>query len=131
RQRRLPTGLVKAGSRRAAARGLRLHDNTNDTLQGDIYMKKYASALAVAAMLAAPAIASAQAQGPTVYGRVHMSLDYQDNDVDSGLNLSSNATRFGIKGAEALGDTGLTAVYQLETEIGIDDAANTGIASMR
>lgn len=76
-------------------------------------MKKLASALAVAALVGAPAIASAQ--GPVIYGQIHTSLEQQDNGDESGLNVISRSSRFGIRGGAPLEVGGLTAIYQIET----------------
>jgi predicted porin len=92
-------------------------------------MKKVIS-LAIAAALAAPVAAMADA---TVYGKVRMSIDMSDvenidmsegtppsaeTDLDQ-IDISSHASRLGIKGSEDLGN-GLKAVYKLE--FGIDIA---------
>lgn len=76
-------------------------------------MKKLASALAVAALVGAPAIASAQ--GPVIYGQIHTSLEQQDNGDESGLNVITRSSRFGIRGGAPLEVGGLTAIYQIET----------------
>jgi len=84
-------------------------------------MNKKLLAIAVgAAMVAGSAAAMADA---TVYGKVHVSVDSLDNGAsgsvatgsadNSGLYLSSNSSRLGIKGSEDLGD-GLSAIYKYE-----------------
>lgn len=54
-----------------------------------------------------------------VYGRLHLSLDYLDNDEDSALNVSSNSSRLGFKGELPISDT-LSAIYQLEGTVDVD-----------
>jgi len=86
-------------------------------------MKTHALRFAVAAALAAPMIASADA---TLYGKINESIDYFDiKDGFNGWTLNGNnaegsgrASRFGFKGSEDLGG-GLKAIYQLEFGIGI------------
>lgn len=73
---------------------------------------------AVGAALAAGPMMVANAASSALYGHVHMSLDRYDNDDQGGGAergyISSNSTRFGIKGDEDLGG-GLKAIYQIET----------------
>jgi predicted porin len=75
-------------------------------------------------MLALAGLASAGAQAQTlniasnfeIYGRVHVSYDMLDNgDNYSRATLSSNATRFGVRGNKDFG--GLKGVWQIEQEI--------------
>ncbi len=86
-------------------------------------MKKLASALAVAALVGAPAIASAQ--GPVIYGQIHTSLEQQDNGDESGLNVISRTSRFGIRGGAPLEVGGLTAIYQIETLVNTAEGGGT------
>lgn len=71
------------------------------------------TALAFVAALAVPAAVSAEVQGPEVYGRLHLSINQMDNGDDSVLNLSSNSSRLGFRGALDLSE-GLQAFYQME-----------------
>lgn len=80
-----------------------------------------ASALAVAATLAPVA---AQAEGPVVYGRLHLSLNNVDNGEYSELQLSSNASRLGFKGDHDLAE-GLKGIYQIESEVVADEGSGT------
>ena len=93
-------------------------------------MQKKIIALAIAAAMAAPAAAMAEA---TVYGQVNMAYEVVDDGGDQGgvgLNdnsrnrVSSNKSRLGFKGSEALGDSGLTAVFQMEGEVMADTGAS-------
>lgn len=69
---------------------------------------------------------------PVIYGQVHVSVDRLDNGTDGALNVSSNATRFGIKGDIQVGGD-LAGIYQIESEVNADTAAassnNTVLAS--
>ncbi|MCF6253692.1 MAG: porin [Thiomicrorhabdus sp.] len=89
-------------------------------------MKKNIIALAIASVVAAPV---AMAGAPTIYGQVSMAVDNYDmkdsagNTVkqNSGTQVNSRTSKFGIKGSEDLGE-GLTAVYKFEFEVQIDSA---------
>ena len=79
-------------------------------------MKKQLIALAVAAAVITPMAAMAEA---TVYGRAHVSLDFDDDGVDSSTNISSNASRVGFKASMDL-DNGMKAGAQMEGTVGVD-----------
>jgi predicted porin len=87
-------------------------------------MKKNIIALAVAAAVAAPMAASADA---TVYGKMHFDFVSQDDGADSGLFVDSNDSRLGFKGSEDLGN-GLSALYQIEMDL---DAGGTGAVALQ
>jgi predicted porin len=93
-------------------------------------MKKKLLIAAVGAALVAGPMVAAHAAGATLYGHVHMSLDRFDDDAVGGSTergfISSNSTRFGIKGDEDLGG-GLKTIYQIESG-GL--AADTGASGM-
>ena len=78
---------------------------------------------AVAAAAAAPGVASADV---TIYGKMHVSLDYFKADSDSShndisdLQVSSNSSRIGFKGSEDLGG-GLKAIWQVETGVNVNN----------
>ena len=95
-------------------------------------MNKKLVAVAVAGVLAAPLAAQAQTANVTLYGRLN--LDYEIvngkqpfapgcNATIDGCNqanptasrLSSNSSRIGLRGTEALGG-GLNAIFQIESE---------------
>jgi len=82
---------------------------------------------ALAAGVAAPGAASADV---TIYGKLHMSLDYfkadstsQYNDI-SDVQVSSNSSRIGFKGSEDLGG-GLKAVWQIESSVNLNNGNGT------
>lgn len=80
------------------------------------------TALAVAAALAAPAIASAQEvkiNKPEIYGRLHLSVNQMDNGDSDALNLSSNSSRIGFRGTLDINE-GLQAFYQMEAGYAAD-----------
>lgn len=90
-------------------------------------MNKKLLALAIGATAALPLIA--QAAGPTLYGKMNVTLDSVETDtgVAAGSTdiwyMNSNASRLGIKGDAETGITGLTGIYQAEYEIDVDDGA--------
>ncbi|MED5432370.1 MAG: porin [Pseudomonadota bacterium] len=91
-------------------------------------MKKNLLAIAVGAAVAFPGLALAD--GPTVYGKVNVSLE--NADVDNGTTsddtweLNSNASRLGVKGDFDLDVANLKAIYQAEFEISVDDGDKSG-----
>jgi predicted porin len=111
-------------------------------------MNKKLVTLAVAAALAAPAIASADA---ILYGKLNVGINYVDqNEGFKGWGLSDNrvikyafdnqylgiynpfittpqgpSNRLGVKGSEDLGN-GLKAIYQIELGFSISDSNNNG-----
>ncbi len=78
---------------------------------------KTSMALAIAACCAAPAVA---ASAVTPYGKVNLSVESADVSGSRELGLTSNASRFGLKGGTDLSDT-LQVVYQFEFQVNIDD----------
>ncbi len=80
-------------------------------------MNKKIIAAAVAATLAAPIVASADNSQVTIYGKVHVTVDYTDQVSAFGeneLNVASRASRIGFKGQEDLGN-GIKAIWKAET----------------
>lgn len=57
-----------------------------------------------------------------IYGRAHLSLDHLDNGNESGLNIASNASRFGIRGSQQVQDN-LTVLLQVESLIRLDEGS--------
>lgn len=88
-------------------------------------MKKQLLALAVGSLIVAPSIALAD-KGPIVYGKVNVSYENQDNDVEDAWKLQSNASRIGVKGDLDLDIDQLKAVYKAEFEISVDDGDKKG-----
>ena len=83
-------------------------------------MKKSLIALAVAGAFAAPAFAATS--NVDVYGKLHVSVSMFDDQADTtnDLQISSNASRFGLKGSEDLGG-GLKAIWQIESGVNLDE----------
>jgi len=87
-------------------------------------MNKKLIALAVAAALA-PAAALADSGNVVIYGVAHVSYDNISTGAsgqDTLNRISSNSSRIGFKGTEDLGN-GLSAIWQMEQQIGLDSAA--------
>ena len=92
-------------------------------------MNKKLVALAVAGAFALPLAAEAQTGAQvTLYGRANMDLEFVKasgpGDAASGststvTRVSSNSSRFGLRGTEALGG-GLTAFFQVENSVNWD-----------
>ncbi|MBU0621302.1 MAG: porin [Gammaproteobacteria bacterium] len=96
-------------------------------------MQKKLIALAVAAAFSAPAFADNA--NFTFYGTADLSYDMVNTGTAANGTkgttkrvVSSNVSKFGFKGAEDLGG-GLAAVWQIEQQINIDDAAKNTFAS--
>lgn len=91
-------------------------------------MKKNLLAIAVGAAVAFPGLALAD--GPTVYGKVNVSLENADfddgTDSEDTWELNSNASRLGVKGDFDLDVANLKAIYQAEFEISVDDGDKGG-----
>lgn len=102
-------------------------------------MQKKFIALAIAAAFSAPAFADNA--NFTFYGAADVSYDVvTTGDGTTTANgatavtgvtkqvVSSNVSKFGFKGSEDLGD-GLAAIWQIEQQVNIDDAAKNTFAS--
>jgi len=83
-------------------------------------MKKIILATAVAATLMTGSVLAA---GPTLYGKIHLSVDKLDNGGSSSTGsqyneaaLNSNASRIGVKGSEDVGN-GMKIGYLIEWEV--------------
>jgi predicted porin len=94
-------------------------------------MKKKLVAVAVAGVLGAPLAAHAQTANVTLYGRLNVDFELVNGRQPDGSNptvtrLSSNSSRFGLRGTESLGG-GLQAIFQIESSINGDtNAGNLG-----
>ena len=89
-------------------------------------MNKKLVAVAVAGVLGAPLAAHAQTANVTLYGRLNLDFEVvngrQAGATASNPNvtrLSSNSSRFGVRGTESLGG-GLNAIFQIESSINGD-----------
>lgn len=88
-------------------------------------MQKKIIALAIAAAISAPAFADNA--NVTVYGKAFLTFDQMSTDkagASSQQRVNTNASRFGVKGSEDLGD-GLKGIYQFEVEMDADGSGNS------
>ncbi len=94
-------------------------------------MQKKLIALAVASAISAPAFADNA--NVTVYGKAFLTFDQASSNAAgavSQMRVNTNASRFGVKGTEDLGD-GLSALYQFEVEMDADGNAANGLGKTR
>ena len=98
-------------------------------------MNKKLVALAVAGAFAAPLAVQAQTANVTLYGRLNMDLEFVKGQQVDGSNptvnrVSSNSSRFGMRGTESLGG-GLNAIFQIESNVSGDtgNAASSSLGS--
>lgn len=111
----------------------------NNITKGALKMQKKLIALAIASAISAPVFADNA--NFTFYGTVDASYDVINTsngtttangatavEGKSKRVVSSNVSKFGFKGSEDLGD-GLAAIWQIEQQINIDDAAKNTFAS--
>jgi len=93
-------------------------------------MNKKLIAVAVAGLLAAPLVAQAQTANVVLYGRLNLDLEYVNATAPGNVEtpnvtrLSSNSSRFGLRGTEALGG-GLNAIFQIESSVSGDAGGGT------
>lgn len=92
-------------------------------------MQKKIIAAAIAAVFSAPAFADNS--NVTLYGVANVSYDLVNTGSDaagkaafSSNKVSNNTSRLGLKGSEDLGD-GLSAIWQIEQKIDLDNAGGT------
>lgn len=91
-------------------------------------MNKKLVAVAIAGLLAAP-LASAQTANVTLYGRLNLSIEgvkgrQVDNTNPTVFRVTSNSSRFGIRGSEGIGN-GINVIFQVENSIGADSSGGT------
>jgi predicted porin len=92
-------------------------------------MQKKLIVLAVAVAFSAPALADNA--NITVYGKAFLTLDsIKSNQAGavSKMRVNSNASRFGVKGNEDLGE-GLKAIYQFEVQMDGDGSGKNGLGN--
>ena len=95
-------------------------------------------AVAVAAVLASPLTAQAQSANVSLYGRLNLDIELvggRQAPSAGSVNphvwrLSSNSSRLGVRGTEALGG-GLNAIFQIEQNVSADtgNSSSSGFAS--
>jgi len=96
-------------------------------------MKQKMIALAVATVFSTPAFAGTVSSNGdiTLYGKVFLTADQFDDGVvghSSVTRVNSNASRFGVKGKEDLGD-GLKGIFQYEIQVDGDGNAGNGFGN--
>lgn len=84
-------------------------------------MNKKLLALAIGAAAAMPFVA--EAAGPTLYGKVNVTVESRDDGTTDVWHVESNDSRLGVKGDAETGVTGLTGLYQAEFSMNVDDGA--------
>lgn len=84
-------------------------------------MKTSITSLAVASLL----IPFAVSADVGIYGKVHLSVDSLDDGDASSSYLSSNSSRFGVRGSTDF-ENGLTGMFQLEGGISMEDSTAWG-----
>jgi predicted porin len=84
--------------------------------------------LLLATLVSTLSIGAVHAEGPTVYGKINVSVDSIKDDLVNGrtTKVDSNASRFGIKGSEKLTDN-LSALYGIEWEVSVDGNSGTDL----
>jgi predicted porin len=115
---------------RATAQRLN-YNNTGDLIARMERWKMNKSNLAAASVLAVSAVCAQGAQAQTsvqVYGRLNVNAEHISFSQPTGgasgdlTRLSSNSSRLGFRGGEALGG-GLKAIYQIEASVGVDSGS--------
>ena len=94
-------------------------------------MNKKLLAIAIAGVLAAP-LAQAQTANVVLYGRINIDMEVIINQKQDAApfnkqniyRVSSNSSRFGMRGTESLGG-GLNAIFQIESSIVADNSGGT------
>lgn len=88
-------------------------------------MKNQKNAVVAAALVSGLTAFSAAQAAPEIYGKANITVDSYENAAgDDAIRVQSNASRLGVKGKVKLPE-GLTAIYQAEFEINIDDGKKT------
>lgn len=89
----------------------------------------------LAALPAAILMANSAYAGVEVYGKLNVTVQQEQeenqatNDTLDQWDLESNASRFGLKASQDLGDTGLKSVAKIEYEVMVDDGTDAKNAS--
>lgn len=86
--------------------------------------KNLVTTLLVMLVVLAAGAAMAGEMNYTIYGKLHMSMDYLNNGDDSAMFLASNTSRFGVKGKSAI-DEEYTFIWQFESFIDPMDKGGT------
>ncbi|HEY9016949.1 porin [Thiomicrospira sp.] len=85
-------------------------------------MKKNILALAIASVVAAPAVmADDHKSGPDVYGQINAAIN---STTDKGMKTTDHNSRVGVKGSQDLGN-GLKGVYKMEFGVKVAESFNS------
>lgn len=87
--------------------------------------KNKMAALAVASAIGCSAPAFADTENVVIYGRANVSFDMVNTGAVGARQVSSNASNFGFKGSEELGN-GWTATWQIEQVVRMDNSSAGG-----
>lgn len=79
-------------------------------------------------LLTALVAGAAHAGDYTIYGKLHTSVNMISDSQDSQLGLSSNTSRFGVKGAQELNEN-FTFIWQFEQKLNIAQKGNDTLAN--
>ena len=95
-------------------------------------MKQSLIVVAVASALTVSQHAKAEDVGPTLYGRINLAIEVNDDDAleDSQLDIFDVVSRFGIRGEESLSN-GLSAIYHYEFRVNADQGNLSSAAAGR
>jgi predicted porin len=92
-------------------------------------MQKKLIALAIASAISAPAFADNA--NVSLYGKAFLNFEHVTNDKmnpGSANRVQTNASRFGLKGSEDVGD-GMKAFYQYEVQVDADGNSGNGMGN--
>ncbi|MCM2680181.1 porin [Echinimonas agarilytica] len=87
---------------------------------------KYSSLFALPFVLLATPTLAIDSEQLTVYGKLNLAVQINDENDDSTTELESHYSRFGIKGKQAI-NADWTAVYLLEWQVNIDDDSDDAL----
>jgi predicted porin len=79
-------------------------------------------------LLTAVVANAASAGDTTVYGKLHMSINSINDSENSALGLSSNTSRFGVKGTSEMNDT-FTLIWQFEQALNLAQKGSETLAN--
>jgi len=79
-------------------------------------------------LLAAMVAGSANAGDYKVYGKLHTSIDYLNNSDENTMVLSSNTSRFGVKGSQEMNEN-FSFIWQFEQKLNIAQKGSETLAN--
>ena len=93
-----------------------------------MFNKKMILMLALLTAVVAGAANAGEAGDMKVYGKLHMSVNSINDGENSALGLSSNTSRFGIKGTSEMNDT-FTLIWQFEQKLNLAQKGEDTLAN--